>query len=197
MVPPIQVALLTIGTLLLDAVDAADYLTSLTHIPSGELLGHEQPALTPEKTKDAAERPLIGVTVADARFAKPLDVTLLKNLALTHDVLVVAEEGSTGGFCGLVVGELLNSGTLDAGTAKVTTAARSWVSSERSPGSLQFHLSLWSVVHSFLPFMTQVRCLTMPDAFVDAGTRQQQLQQSGLTSQRFVDTVLDLINKAP
>ncbi len=37
-------------------------------------------------------------TVADARFAKPLDMDLLRRLALNHEVLITVEEGSSGGF---------------------------------------------------------------------------------------------------
>ncbi len=38
------------------------------------------------------------ITVADARFAKPIDTDLLKNLFLNHDALILIEEGSSGGF---------------------------------------------------------------------------------------------------
>src|SRR5690606_2978556 len=40
----------------------------------------------------------LSATVADARFAKPLDADLIANLAATHDVLVTVEEGAVGGF---------------------------------------------------------------------------------------------------
>ena len=38
------------------------------------------------------------ITVADARFAKPIDVELLKRLFLDHQVLFIIEEGAAGGF---------------------------------------------------------------------------------------------------
>jgi 1-deoxy-D-xylulose-5-phosphate synthase len=38
------------------------------------------------------------VTVADARFAKPLDHDLIRKLAKNHEVLITIEEGSVGGF---------------------------------------------------------------------------------------------------
>ena len=37
-------------------------------------------------------------TVADARFAKPLDAALIERLAREHEVLITVEEGSVGGF---------------------------------------------------------------------------------------------------
>ncbi|MGL4975090.1 MAG: 1-deoxy-D-xylulose-5-phosphate synthase, partial [Bosea sp. (in: a-proteobacteria)] len=40
----------------------------------------------------------LSVTVADARFAKPLDFDLIRKLSSSHDVLITVEEGSTGGF---------------------------------------------------------------------------------------------------
>jgi len=54
-------------------------------------------------------------TVADARFAKPLDKDLLRNLARNHEVLVTIEEGSTGGFGALVLHALAREGLLDRG----------------------------------------------------------------------------------
>ncbi|MEM1138543.1 MAG: 1-deoxy-D-xylulose-5-phosphate synthase, partial [Pseudomonadota bacterium] len=54
-------------------------------------------------------------TVADARFAKPLDHALIKDLAETHDVLVTVEEGSVGGFGSHVLQYLALEGLLDKG----------------------------------------------------------------------------------
>lgn len=53
------------------------------------------------------------VTVADARFAKPLDTALLADLVDGHTMLVTVEEGSTGGFGALVLHHLANRGLLD------------------------------------------------------------------------------------
>ncbi|RKE79480.1 1-deoxy-D-xylulose-5-phosphate synthase [Rhizobium sp. AG855] len=53
------------------------------------------------------------VTVADARFAKPLDTALLTDLVENHVMLVTVEEGSTGGFGALVLHHLANRGMLD------------------------------------------------------------------------------------
>ncbi len=57
----------------------------------------------------------IAVTVADARFAKPLDTALIERLARQHAVLVTMEEGSTGGFGALVMHHLAWAGLLDGG----------------------------------------------------------------------------------
>lgn len=81
------VALLSLGTRLGEALSAADVLA--TH------------GLTP--------------TVADARFAKPLDMDLLRALAAEHDALITIEEGSRGGFGAMVLHALSDEGLLDGG----------------------------------------------------------------------------------
>ncbi|PZQ16049.1 MAG: 1-deoxy-D-xylulose-5-phosphate synthase [Ancylobacter novellus] len=81
------VALLSLGTRLSDALKAADELASRG----------------------------LSTTVADARFAKPIDVDLVLRLAREHEVLVTVEEGSTGGFGSLVLHALAASGALDRG----------------------------------------------------------------------------------
>ena len=57
----------------------------------------------------------LSTTVADARFAKPLDTDLLLRLAREHEVLVTIEEGSVGGFGSYVLQTLADSGVLDRG----------------------------------------------------------------------------------
>jgi 1-deoxy-D-xylulose-5-phosphate synthase len=54
-------------------------------------------------------------TVADARFAKPLDVDLLLCLAREHEVLLTIEEGSIGGFGSFALQSLAEHGALDRG----------------------------------------------------------------------------------
>jgi 1-deoxy-D-xylulose-5-phosphate synthase len=54
-------------------------------------------------------------TVADARFAKPLDHDLIRQLAAHHEVLVTIEEGAVGGFGSHVAHYLANEGLLDTG----------------------------------------------------------------------------------
>ena len=82
-----QIAILSLGTRLQEALKAADEL---------EACG-------------------LSTTVADARFAKPLDHTLIRRLAETHDVLVTIEEGSVGGFGSFVMQYLSDEGLLDGG----------------------------------------------------------------------------------
>ena len=57
----------------------------------------------------------LSTTVADARFAKPLDVELINQLAAHHEVLVTVEEGSRGGFGAHVLHLLAAEGLLDRG----------------------------------------------------------------------------------
>jgi len=54
-------------------------------------------------------------TVADARFAKPLDEDLVRRLAREHELLITVEEGAVGGFGSHVLQFLSNSGLLDGG----------------------------------------------------------------------------------
>ncbi|MFN4023693.1 MAG: 1-deoxy-D-xylulose-5-phosphate synthase [Hyphomonas sp.] len=82
-----SVAILSYGTRLQEALKAADML--------------------------AAQG--LGATVADARFAKPLDHELIERLAREHEVLVTIEEGSKGGFGSFVLEHLANCGALDNG----------------------------------------------------------------------------------
>jgi 1-deoxy-D-xylulose-5-phosphate synthase len=55
----------------------------------------------------------VSTTVADARFAKPLDCDLLLQLASHHEVLITIEEGSIGGFGSFVMHKLSEEGMLD------------------------------------------------------------------------------------
>ncbi len=59
----------------------------------------------------------IAPTIADARFAKPLDRALIHRLARDHRVLVTVEQGAQGGFGAMVLHELANSGALDGALA--------------------------------------------------------------------------------
>lgn len=86
-----DIALLSYGTRLQECLKAADIL---------------------------AERG-ISVTVADARFAKPLDEELVAKLANKHKALITIEEGARGGFGSFVLDFLNNSGKLDSGKLKV------------------------------------------------------------------------------
>ncbi len=57
----------------------------------------------------------LSATVADARFAKPLDIHLIEQLANEHDVLITIEEGASGGFGAHVLTHLARNGQLDKG----------------------------------------------------------------------------------
>jgi 1-deoxy-D-xylulose-5-phosphate synthase len=57
----------------------------------------------------------LSTTVADARFAKPLDHDLVRRLAKEHEVLITIEEGSVGGFGAQVLHFLATEGILDHG----------------------------------------------------------------------------------
>nr|WP_246365133.1 1-deoxy-D-xylulose-5-phosphate synthase [Gellertiella hungarica] len=82
-----KVALLSFGTRLADCLLAAEEL-------------------------DAAG---LSTTVADARFAKPLDTALIHDLVKNHEVLVTIEEGAAGGFAAQVLQHLATNGLLDHG----------------------------------------------------------------------------------
>jgi 1-deoxy-D-xylulose-5-phosphate synthase len=82
-----RIAILSLGTRLADALVAAE---------------------------DLAARGL-STTVADARFAKPIDRELVLRLAASHEVLLTVEEGAAGGFGAHVLGLLAEAGALDAG----------------------------------------------------------------------------------
>ena len=57
----------------------------------------------------------VSATVADARFAKPLDADLILRLAREHECLITVEEGAMGGFGAFVLQLLAEKGALDAG----------------------------------------------------------------------------------
>ena len=85
-----QVAILSLGTRLKEALLAAEDL----------------------------EKHGISATVADARFAKPLDLAMIRKLAANHEVLITIEEGSVGGFGSFVQQALIEEGVFDAGRLK-------------------------------------------------------------------------------
>ena len=70
-----------------------------------------------EALKAAEELETYGLpaTVADARFARPLDTRLIDRLARGHEVLITIEEGAGGGFGAQVLAHLAASGALDRG----------------------------------------------------------------------------------
>jgi 1-deoxy-D-xylulose-5-phosphate synthase len=79
-------------------------------------------------------------TVADARFAKPLDHDLIRQLARHHEVLVTIEEGAVGGFGAFVLHFLAGDGLLDRGL-KVRTLTLPDVFQEHDKPELQYALA--------------------------------------------------------
>lgn len=57
----------------------------------------------------------LSTTIADARFAKPLDEAMIADLAKNHEILITIEEGAVGGFGSHVAHYLSNNGLLDNG----------------------------------------------------------------------------------
>ncbi|NDU99400.1 1-deoxy-D-xylulose-5-phosphate synthase [Pseudoroseicyclus tamaricis] len=70
-----------------------------------------------EKAADLLARKGIEPTLADARFAKPLDEELILRLARDHEALVTVEEGAVGGFGSHVAQLLATRGVFDKGLA--------------------------------------------------------------------------------
>jgi 1-deoxy-D-xylulose-5-phosphate synthase len=82
-----KVALLNLGTRMGETLKAADKLAAMG----------------------------LSTTLADARFAKPLDEDLIRRLAREHEVLITIEEGAVGGFGAFVLHFLAKDGALDRG----------------------------------------------------------------------------------
>ncbi|MEL7344651.1 MAG: 1-deoxy-D-xylulose-5-phosphate synthase [Pseudomonadota bacterium] len=68
-----------------------------------------------EAAADALKAKGITPTVADARFAKPLDTDMIEQLAANHDALITIEEGAVGGFGSHVAQHLAEAGVFDTG----------------------------------------------------------------------------------
>ena len=71
------------------------------------------------KTADHLAKHNIDITVADARFAKPLDEALIQKLMQTHEWVITIEEGAQGGFGAHVLATAANNGWLDNGKCKL------------------------------------------------------------------------------
>lgn len=79
-------------------------------------------------------------TVADARFAKPLDHDLIRQLARHHEVLITIEEGAVGGFGAFVLHFLAGDGLLDRGL-KVRTLTLPDIFQDHDKPELQYRLA--------------------------------------------------------
>ena len=71
------------------------------------------------KAADELSKHGIKATVADARFAKPLDMELIRNLINDHALVLTIEEGSSGGFGAHVLSAATNAGLLDGAHGKL------------------------------------------------------------------------------
>jgi 1-deoxy-D-xylulose-5-phosphate synthase len=96
-------------------------------------------------------------TIADARFAKPLDVDLVLRLAREHQVLVTIEEGAIGGFGSHVLQSLAAHGVLDGGL--------------------------------------KVRCMVLPDVFIDQDSPAAMYAKAGLDAKGIIATVFEALGK--
>ena len=77
------------------------------------------------------------VTLADARFAKPFDVDLIRLLVTSHPALLIVEEGSYGGFSAHVMQYLANEGLLSADCAiRVAPIAERFIDHDSRSGQL-------------------------------------------------------------
>jgi 1-deoxy-D-xylulose-5-phosphate synthase len=103
-----RVALLSFGARLSDATKAADRLAAMG----------------------------LSTTLADARFAKPLDEDLVRRLAREHEVLITIEEGAIGGFGAFVLHFLARDGALDRGVAIRTLTLPDVFQDHASPGAM-------------------------------------------------------------
>ncbi|HBC55120.1 MAG TPA: 1-deoxy-D-xylulose-5-phosphate synthase, partial [Alphaproteobacteria bacterium] len=75
-------------------------------------------------------------TIADARFAKPLDHDLIKRLVREHEVLITIEEGATGGFGAHVLHYLAGEGLLDEGLKIRTLCLPDYFIDQDSPARM-------------------------------------------------------------
>jgi 1-deoxy-D-xylulose-5-phosphate synthase len=78
----------------------------------------------------------ITATIADARFAKPLDTGLIDQLARHHEALITIEQGAQGGFGAMVLHYLANSGGLDRGLAIRTMTLPDRFIEQASPAAM-------------------------------------------------------------
>ena len=99
----------------------------------------------------------LSATVADARFAKPLDVELLTRLVRDHEVLVTVEEGAIGGFGAYVLQALAEHGLIERGL--------------------------------------RVRCMVLPDRFIDQDSPNAMYAQAGLDAKGIVAKAFEALGK--
>ncbi len=79
------------------------------------------------KAAETLARDGIAVTVADARFAKPVDGALIESLARQHKVFITIEDGAPGGFSTQVVQHLAETGLLDQVRFRPMALPDTWI----------------------------------------------------------------------
>jgi len=133
-----KIAILSLGARLAEALKAAD-----------ELAAKGLPA-----------------TVADMRFAKPLDVALIRKLALSHEVLLTVEEGSVGGFGAHVLTLLSDEGLLDAGLKIRTLRLPDVFQDQDKPEKMydEARLNAPHIVEAALSALRHNAPVTLPDS---------------------------------
>ena len=95
----------------------------------------------------------LSTTVADARFAKPLDEDLIRRLATGHEVLLTIEEGSTGGFAAHVLQFLTNEGLLENGLkVRVMTMPDEFI--DHNKPDTQYEMAGLKALHIFVNVLT-------------------------------------------
>lgn len=86
----------------------------------------------------------ISVTVADARFAKPLDTNLVTQLATHHKALITVEQGAMGGFGSIVLNHLVKEASLTSGLAVDTMVIPDRFIDQGDPNSMYIDAQLSS-----------------------------------------------------
>ena len=89
-----------------------------------------------EKAAEQLAAKGITPTVADARFAKPLDKEMILRLASEHEVLITLEEGAVGGFGSHVAQLLAEEGAFDAGLKFRSMVLPDWFIDQGSPSEM-------------------------------------------------------------
>jgi 1-deoxy-D-xylulose-5-phosphate synthase len=88
------------------------------------------------KAADILEKMGLSATVADARFAKPLDEALIRQLVAHHEVLLTIEEGAMGGFGAFVLQFMAKDGLLDRGLKVRTLTLPDVFQDQESPADM-------------------------------------------------------------
>ena len=82
------------------------------------------------------------LTIADARFSKPLDIELIQELVNTHEALITVEEGAKGGFGAHVLHWLAETGNLDKGLKIRTLTLKDEFIDQASPSDMYIEAGL-------------------------------------------------------